>query len=229
MVTTADPPVSVPDLGRTVHIVGPVANVDPKQTPHPKNQRGELGKALYNWRHNTVSNDPITRIVFENHCADRNRAETGYSARTEGQGQQRTRTPVGDPAAMTRHIKRVARYLGLDVVGIGKSHPSFLYAGKAIDPMTGADGEALDRPDVLANRLPFIITGSVAWNYEMTKAHRHRIGDAAYDFTGQKTNLIFAALEWLHPRSRLQHAAGGRERPGRGAASGVRGGSAATA
>ena len=38
-----------PYLGRSVRIVGPVANVDMNQTPHPKNSRGELGKALFNW------------------------------------------------------------------------------------------------------------------------------------------------------------------------------------
>ena len=32
-----------PYLGRSVRIVGPVANVDMNQSPHPKNQRGELG------------------------------------------------------------------------------------------------------------------------------------------------------------------------------------------
>jgi reductive dehalogenase len=195
MVTTADEKATVPDLGRTVHIVAPVTNVDPKQTPHPMNQRGELGKALYNWRHNTISDDPITRIVFENHCADRNQVLSSAIRRAPKAKVNPDRTPVADPVVMARHIKRVARYLGLDVVGIGRSHPSFLYAGKSLDPMTGSDGENLEGPEQLAEKLPFIIAGSVAWNYEMTKAHRHRIGDAAYDFTGQKTNLILAALE----------------------------------
>jgi hypothetical protein len=44
-----------PYLGRSVRIVGPVVNVDMNQSPHPKNQRGELGKPLFNWYHNTVS------------------------------------------------------------------------------------------------------------------------------------------------------------------------------
>ncbi|MBV8084492.1 MAG: hypothetical protein JO247_06715, partial [Chloroflexi bacterium] len=39
----------IPYMGRTVRIVGAVANIDPKDLPHPKNQRGELGKALFNW------------------------------------------------------------------------------------------------------------------------------------------------------------------------------------
>src|SRR5437773_12501996 len=60
-----------PYLGRSVRIVGPVANVDMNQSPHPKNQRGELGKALFNWYRNTVSKDPLTRVAAPNHFADR--------------------------------------------------------------------------------------------------------------------------------------------------------------
>src|ERR1043166_7140481 len=60
-----------PYLGRTVRIVGPVANVDMNQSPHPKNQRGELGKALFNWYRNTISKDPLTRVSAPNHFADR--------------------------------------------------------------------------------------------------------------------------------------------------------------
>src|SRR5918994_3205115 len=60
-----------PYLGRSVRIVGPVVNVDMNQSPHPKNQRGELGKPLFNWYHNTVSKDPLTRVSAPNHFADR--------------------------------------------------------------------------------------------------------------------------------------------------------------
>src|SRR5687767_1776604 len=36
----------VPNLGRTVTVVGTVTNVDVNDGPHPKNIRGELGKAM---------------------------------------------------------------------------------------------------------------------------------------------------------------------------------------
>src|SRR5918994_3006091 len=118
-----------PYLGRTVRIVGPVVNVDMNQSPHPKNQRGELGKPLFNWYHNTVSKDPLTRVSAPNHFSDRrnfgatviNRAATGKV--------NPKRVAVADPAAMTRHIKAVAQYMGADVVAIASAHPSFLYAG----------------------------------------------------------------------------------------------------
>lgn len=35
-----------PDLGRTVHVVGPVINVKPSDGPHAKNSRGELGPIM---------------------------------------------------------------------------------------------------------------------------------------------------------------------------------------
>src|SRR4030095_6908369 len=65
--TETPPP---PYLGRSVRIVGPVANSDMTQTPHPKNSRGELGKALFNWYRNTISRDPLTRVSAPNHFAD---------------------------------------------------------------------------------------------------------------------------------------------------------------
>jgi len=48
----------LPNYGRTVQVVGPVINVNTEQMPHPKNIRGELGKAAFNWYRNTVSKDP---------------------------------------------------------------------------------------------------------------------------------------------------------------------------
>ena len=55
-----------PYLGRSVRIVGDHVNVDMNQSPHPKNQRGELGKPLFNWYRNTVSKDPLTRVSAPN-------------------------------------------------------------------------------------------------------------------------------------------------------------------
>ena len=56
----ADTEFPTPYLGRSVRIVDKVVNVDMQQSPHPKNQRGELGKPLFNYYHNTVSKDPLT-------------------------------------------------------------------------------------------------------------------------------------------------------------------------
>ncbi len=96
---------------------------------------------------------------------------------------------------MSRHIKRVARHFGMDIVGIGQSHPSFLFAGKAVDPVQGAATEDVEGPEELTARLPFLIVGTLAWDYELTQAHRHHVGDAAYDFPGQSTALVLRAIE----------------------------------
>src|SRR5438067_5130004 len=68
----ADPGVPPPpSLGRSVRYVDRVENVDMNQSPHPKNARGELGKALFNYQHNTISRDPLTRVTAPNHFNDK--------------------------------------------------------------------------------------------------------------------------------------------------------------
>src|SRR5262244_2049626 len=120
-----------PYLGRSARIVGPVANVDMNQTPHPKNSRGELGKALFNWYRNTISRDPLTRVSAPNHFADqRNFLAAVVNQAPKGQVNAR-QVPVPDPAVMTRHIKAVAHHMGADVVTVARAHPSFLYAASA--------------------------------------------------------------------------------------------------
>ena len=99
------------------------------QSPHPKNQRGELGKPLFNWYRNTVSKDPLTRVSAPNHFADRRHFLTNVINRSSNGKVNPQKVAVDDPAAMARHIKAVALYMGADVVGIAKAHPSYLYAG----------------------------------------------------------------------------------------------------
>ena len=93
-----------PNLGRSVRVVGPVQNVDPKTLPHPMNQRGELGKALYNWRHNTVANDPLVRVAFDNHCADRNHVFNNLIRRVPKGAVNPERVPVNDPEIGRAHV-----------------------------------------------------------------------------------------------------------------------------
>src|SRR5262245_25229853 len=141
--TETPPP---PSLGRSVRIVGPVANVDVNQTPHPKNSRGELGKALFNWYRNTISRDPLNRVSAPNHFAD----QRNFLASVVNQAPKGTvnpeKTAVSDPAVMTRHIKAVARHLGADVVTVARAHPSFLYAATA-PPMGAARDVYQNRND----------------------------------------------------------------------------------
>src|SRR6266446_828947 len=199
--TETPPP---PYLGRSVRIVGPVANVDTNQTPHPKNSRGELGKALFNWYRNTISRDPLNRVSAPNHFADqRNFLASVVNQAPKGKVNPQ-QMPVSDPAAMTRHIKAVARHMGADVVTVARAHPSFLYAATAPpkdsaarDVYQNRSGDAYQgrTPAEMTQRYPFIIVATTAWDYDKLQAHRHYIGDAAYHVSQMKAQMILKALE----------------------------------
>src|SRR5881296_1552705 len=186
----------LPYLGRSVRIVGPVVNVDMNQSPHPKNQRGELGKALFNWYHNSVSKDPLTRVSAPNHFADRrNFIATVINQATTGKVNTQE-VPVTDSAAMTRNIKAVARYMGADVVAIARAHPTFMYAGtRYVQDGTAEDAYEQSTPDGLVRKFPYIIVATTAWDYDKLQAHRHFIGDAAYHVSQIKGHMILKALE----------------------------------
>src|SRR5919199_4397604 len=62
-----EPDFPPPNLGRSVHVVGTVVNVNPNDTPHPKVRRGEMGKALFNYLRNTVAVDPPGRTKSTPH------------------------------------------------------------------------------------------------------------------------------------------------------------------
>ena len=187
---------SPPYLGRTVRIVGPVGNVDMNQSPHPKNSRGELGKALFNWYRNTISKDPLTRVTAPNHFADRrNFIATLVNQPTKGKVNPK-RVAVEDPAAMTRHIKAVARYMGADVVTVARAHPSFMYAGtRYIQDGDSEDAFQHSSPEELVGKFPYILVATTAWDYDKLQAHRHSIGDAAYHVSQIKGHMILKALE----------------------------------
>src|ERR1051325_8572313 len=105
-----------PDMGRTVHVVGPVINVRPSDTPHPRNR---------------LSADPLARVTGgANHAADRRNVPTDALNRAPKGEINADRLEVKDPEATSRHIKRVAKYLGADVVGIARSHPTMLTQGR---------------------------------------------------------------------------------------------------
>jgi len=186
----------IPYLGRSVRIVGPVANVDMNQSPHPKNSRGELGKALFNWYRNTVSKDPLTRVAAPNHFADRRQFLTTVINRPSKGKVNPSQVPVADPAAMTRHIKAVARYMGADVVAIARAHPNFMYAGnRYVQDGTAEDAHQQSSPEELVRKFPYLIVTTTAWDYDKLQAHRHFIGDSAYHVSQMKGVMILKALE----------------------------------
>ena len=192
------PDPSYPFVGRSVRVVGDWRSVDANQTPHEKNKRGELGKLLSNWYFNRISRDPLGRIGSAQAVADRrNLLSNVVGGAPKGQVNPR-RAPVHDPKALTKHIKRVGKAMGADIVGIAAVHPSFLYAGgRYPEDGTGIQGNgaaAGDTPEELAKQYPFAITLAVAWNDRMVRAHRHRIGDAAYHISQQYSSVVYQRL-----------------------------------
>ncbi|MGE3912302.1 MAG: reductive dehalogenase domain-containing protein [Chloroflexota bacterium] len=187
----------VPDLGRTVRVVGTVTNVDTNDLPHPKNIRGELGKALFNWYRNTVSKDPLTRVTDSNHFADKNNfLNTPVGAAPKGDVNPQ-RTEVRDPKVLTRHIKRAAKHLGADLVGIAPTNPAFMYAAgsRYLQEGTAKDSYQAMSPDELAKHFPYVIVATVAWDYKTLQAHRHHIGDMSYHSSQMRAAMMLKSLE----------------------------------
>ncbi|HET9321071.1 MAG TPA: reductive dehalogenase domain-containing protein [Bryobacteraceae bacterium] len=192
---TARPP--LPPLGKSIRIVGEVESVDYRQTPHPKNSRGELGVPMYNWYTNSISHDPLGRMASDRHAADNRNVVNAVVAKAAKGGVNPRKTSVDDPKVMSDHIKRVAKFIGFDVVGIANVHPSFVYKGGRYQPdgsMTeGSDKDPTD-PEVVAKQFPYAVVACVAWDYDMGRAHRHRIGDAAYHFSQQEAHILYQTL-----------------------------------
>jgi reductive dehalogenase len=138
----------------------------------------------------------LTRVSAPNHFADRRQFLANVINRS-GKGKVNPRRiPVDDPAAMTRHIKAVAHYMGADVVGVAKAHPSFLYAGsRYVQDGSAEDSYEQESPAELVRRFPYIIQMTTAWDYEKLQAHRHHIGDAAYHISQMKGVMILKAME----------------------------------
>jgi reductive dehalogenase len=186
-----------PYLGRSARVIGRWESVDAAETPHEKNKRGELGKPLFNWYFNRTPKDPLARISFPQSAADRRHTLQNAVGRASRGAVNPDRIGVTDPQALTRHIKRVARFFGANVVGIAAVHPSMLYSGsRAPDDGSGASGGGGPKADSteMARRYPFAICLCTAWDYNLIQAHRHHIGDHAYHFSQSKLQLVYANL-----------------------------------
>src|SRR5437879_13912567 len=62
-------PRTVPNLGRTVTVVGMGTYVDVNAGPHPTNIRGGPGKAMHHWSSQTVGQDPPRPAAATSHAA----------------------------------------------------------------------------------------------------------------------------------------------------------------
>ena len=156
-----------------------------------------MGRPLFNWYFNRASRDPLARTATANSSVDRHNTIEHVIAGAPKAKVNPERTLVVDPKVMTRHIKDVARYFGASDVGIMRVSPQFLYAeGRYPDDGTGAATDTNEpvTADKIAERYPYAIAMVYAWDHDMAKAHRHRIGDAAYHFGAEKHRAAYANL-----------------------------------
>src|SRR5262249_55615058 len=153
----------------------------------------------FNWYRNTISRDPLNRVSAPNHFAD----QRNFLASVVNQVPKGKINPqkmaVSDPAAMTRHIKAVARHMGADVVTVARADPSFLYAARA--PPGNSGGRAVNKnkteevhrgrpPGEMREGYPFISGPTTGGDYDKRRPHRHYIGDAAYHVSQMKAQVI---------------------------------------
>ena len=185
-----------PYLGRSVRIVGPHVNVDMNQSPHPKNAARRAGEAaLQLVPQHRLQRPAHPRVGAESFRRSQTVPDQGDQPGHKGKVNPK-RVAVDDPAAMTRHIKAVAHYMGADVVGIAKAHPTFLYAGsRYVQDGTAEDAYQTQTPEELVRKFPYVIQATTAWDYNKLQAHRHHIGDAAYHVSQMKGVLVLKALE----------------------------------
>ncbi|MFC1814902.1 hypothetical protein ACFL0M_02945 [Thermodesulfobacteriota bacterium] len=118
---------------RTYRIVGPQRQIDERETPHPRADRGELGERTRMLRKTRAGGDVLRRTFGGgNEMKGGKNNSLRYVMRQvpEG-GVSPERIPVSDPAAMARKIKEVARFFGADVVGICHLDQTYVYSHRA--------------------------------------------------------------------------------------------------
>ena len=193
------PSPDAPYLGRSVEMVGDWNPIKASENPHEKNKRGELGKPLFNWYFNRTSKDPLGRISFIQSAADKkNVAFFAVGQAPKGKVNE-DKVKETNPKALTKHLKRVAHYMGADIVGIAPTHPSLLYSdGAEVDNLGSVPGlqqkNEVEAGASIPQRYPYAIVITVAWDYDKIQAHRHHIGDHAYHFSQAKLGAIYENL-----------------------------------
>lgn len=163
---------------RTYRVVGPQRQIDERETPHPRVDRGELGERLRSWRTTNAGADAFRRVLGPAGGGSGNpynSLQHIMSKVPEGPVSSDP-MPVSDPVKMARNIKEVARFLGADVVGITRLDPLYVYSHRARGG--AALGEKPGDPIDLPHR--FAICMGFASDYYKFLSNNSRISDAEY-------------------------------------------------
>ncbi|MBI2986265.1 MAG: hypothetical protein HYY45_05805 [Deltaproteobacteria bacterium] len=160
---------------RSYRIVGPQRQIDERETPHPRVDRGELGERIRSWRKTRFGEDPFRRIYGGGGDKSWNSLYHIMKDVPEG-GVNPNRIPVSDPAKMACNIKEIARFLGADVVGITYLDQAYVYSHRAEG--NAATGKKPGDPIHLPHR--YAICLGFASDYYKFLSNNSRISDAEY-------------------------------------------------
>ncbi|MFQ5682904.1 MAG: hypothetical protein ACE5HC_06490 [Candidatus Binatia bacterium] len=162
---------------RTYKIVGPQRQIDERETPHPRADRGELGERLRQWRKNNADGDVFRRIFGAGGGdTDPNNCLRSIMAKVPEGKVNTKQTPVDDPARMARNIKEIARFLGATVVGISHLEQAYVYSHRARG--NAEMGQKAGDPIDLRHR--YAICMGFASDYHKFLSNNSRISDAEY-------------------------------------------------
>jgi ferredoxin len=162
---------------RTYRIVGPQRQIDERETPHPRADRGELGERLRTWRKTRFGEDAFRRVFGGGgRDADSNNSLQDIMRQVPEGKVNPNKIPVSDPAAMARKIKEVARFFGADVVGITHLDQAYVYSHRARG--NGAMREKAGDPIHLPHR--YAICMGFSSDYYKFLSNNSRISDAEY-------------------------------------------------
>jgi len=167
---------------RSYRILGPQRQIDERETPHPRVDRGELGEKLRSWRQTNAGGDPFRRI-FGAGDGDPNNCLQHIMRQVPEGAVNPNRIAVADPKEMARDIKEVARFLGADVVGIARLDQAYVYSHRARG--VAAMGEKPGDPIHLTHG--YAICMGFASDYYKFLSNNSRISDADYGLGNNRT------------------------------------------
>ncbi len=199
---------------RTYRIVGPQRQIDERETPHPRVDRGELGERLRSWRKTRFDEDPFRRIFGGGGRDGSPNNSLQYIMRDVPDGEVNPQPiAVSDSAAMARKIKEVARFLGADVVGITRLDQAYVYSHRARG--NAAAGEKAGDPIHLPHR--YAICMGFESDYEKFLSNNSRISDAEYGLgnihTIPTTFMLAAYIREMGYPARAHHYGRGEVNP----------------
>jgi len=197
---------------RSYRIVGPQRQIDERETPHPRVDRGELGERLRSWRNTRAGQDPFRRIFGVGGGDPNNCLQLIMRQLPEG-AVNADRAAVSDPAGMARNIKEVARFLGADVVGITHLDQAYVYSHRA--KANASMGEKAGDPIHLPHR--YAICMGFASDYYKFLTNNSRISDADYGLGNNRmiapTFMLAAYIREMGYPARAHHYGRGEVNP----------------